>query len=57
MEDFRQISRIADIHGRRGQSPDDLPPALADLQPRLYLRRVLLSLTVAVLSLAAWWGL
>lgn len=58
MEDFRQISRIVEIHGRRGRLPEDLDaPAPAALQSQLNLRRVLLSLTVVVLGMAAWWGM
>jgi hypothetical protein len=57
MEDFRHISRLAEIHGRRGEDLEVHPPAsLASLPPRFNLRRVLLSLTVVLLGMAAWRG-
>jgi hypothetical protein len=57
MEDFRHISRLAEIHGRRGEELETLQrEPLANLAPRLNLRRVLLSLTVVILGMAAWWG-
>ena len=55
MEDFRQISRIAEIHGRRGEELETLQrTSLPSPASRLYLRRVLLSLTI-ILGMAAWW--
>ncbi len=52
MEDFRHISRLADIHGR--QHPEFQP---AQRLPRLKFnpRRILLSLTV-ILGMIAWWA-
>jgi hypothetical protein len=51
MEDFRHISRLADIHGR--QHPEQEPHRLPGLQ--INPRRILLSLTV-ILGMIAWWA-
>ena len=51
MEDFRHISRLDDIHGRRDpelEAPHRLPGL--HVNPR----RILLSLTV-ILGMIAWW--
>ena len=63
MEDFRHLSRIAEIHGRRGHNPEDNPRSQdrpAAMALGLNLRRVLLSFTVVTglaVGMAAWWGM
>jgi hypothetical protein len=58
MEDFRHISRLADIHGdqrrelERARREANLLPA----PPLFNLRRVIVSLTVVILGMLAWWG-
>ena len=57
MEDFHHLSRIAEIHGHRSEELEKLQRApLVRPAPRFNLRRVLLSLTVVLLGMAAWWG-
>lgn len=60
MEDFRHLSRLADLYGHR--TPDDLvtPVELFPTpRPRFNARGargLLLSFTVLVLGMVAWWG-
>jgi hypothetical protein len=57
MEDFRHLSRLAELYGHR--SPDDIATPV-DLfptpRPRLNARGLLISFTVLVLGMVAWWG-
>ena len=52
MEDFRHISRLADIHGHKHR---ELEPAHRLPSLQINPRRILLSLTV-ILGMIAWWA-
>ena len=60
MEDFRQIGVIADVHGdQRREVERARREANLLRQPRqlrLNLRRIIVSLTVVLLGMIAWWG-
>jgi hypothetical protein len=61
MEDFRHVSRLADVQLDRWKAVQEAREA-AERAPtlsvrHLNLRRVLLSLTVVILGMAAWWGM
>lgn len=53
MEDFRHLSRVAEIHGHR-----PLVLERGHRRPGLHLNpgRLLLSFTAIVLGMFAWWG-
>jgi hypothetical protein len=57
MEDFRHLGRLADIQLDRWQEATEAREQ-ADLAPALRFpaRRVLISLTVVLLGMVAWWG-
>jgi hypothetical protein len=58
MEDFRHISRLAEIHGeqRREVERARRDANLLPSAPQFNLRRVIVSLTVVILGMLAWWG-
>ena len=57
MEDFRHISRLADVQLDRWHAAEEARKAAGLLRvPRLHLRRLLLSVTVVILGMVAWWG-
>ena len=56
MEDFRHISHLGDVQLDRWRETGESPAADQAPAFRLPLRRLVLSATVILLGLAAWWG-